>query len=70
MLTASEISDAFHAVIFKAPSRTNNSSRGIAATTALHASEPATGSRTCWYTAHLCVVWVTTSGVYPLWRSG
>ena len=36
MLTASDISDATHAVTFITPSRTNNSTSGIAATSALH----------------------------------
>src|SRR5690349_480320 len=66
MLTASDISDATQAVIFRAPSMTNNNSSGSAATTALHASEPATGSRTCWYMSHLAVVArVTSRGGYP-----
>jgi hypothetical protein len=47
MLTAREITDATHAVIFSTPRRTNRSRRGTAATMALHASEPATGSSTC-----------------------
>src|SRR6185312_3974061 len=55
MATAREISDATHAVTLRTPSRTKSSSRGIAATSELHAREWATGSRTCWYTRDLDV---------------
>src|SRR3954447_13574725 len=50
MATAREISDATHAVTLKTPSMTKSSSRGIAATSELHARDWAIGSRTCWYT--------------------
>jgi hypothetical protein len=45
--TASEISDASHAVTLSAPSRMKSSSSGTAATRALQASEWWIGSRTC-----------------------
>ena len=59
--TASDTSDAIHAVTRSTPSITNSKTSGTAATKELHARECATGSRTCWYTA-------ITSGVrldYP-----
>src|ERR1700712_2948640 len=51
MATTRDISDATHAVTLITPSSTKSSSRGIAATSELHARESATGSRTCWYTS-------------------
>src|ERR1700750_72414 len=55
MAAANEISDATQAVTLKTPSRMNSRTRGIAATSELHAREWATGSRTCWYTSDLDV---------------
>ena len=67
MATAREISDATHAVTLRTPRRMNSSSRGIAATSELHAREWATGSRTCWYTSDLDVRFVAcvTTGTQP-----
>src|ERR687893_1851809 len=45
--TASEMSPAIHALTFNAPRSTKRVSSGIAATSALSASDPPTGSTTC-----------------------
>src|SRR4051794_34986269 len=49
MDTASEMSEASHAVIRRTPSRTNRTTRGRAAKMQLSPSELLTGSSTCWY---------------------
>src|ERR1700694_275253 len=72
MATASEISDATHAVRRRPPSSTNNRNSGRAATRELQASEWATGSRTCWYTAtNLREAWFSWRSVkdYPAGRT-
>src|SRR3712207_3553313 len=45
--TAREMTPASHALTLSAPRRTNSVSSGIAATSALSASDPPTGSTTC-----------------------
>src|SRR5688572_7079870 len=53
MATSSAARPAIWALSFSPPNSTNSVASGIIATSALAASDPPTGSNTCWYTPSL-----------------